>query len=289
MSALDLISSWPVPHVGAAIVEVHGTDATVQTAGDTTRAFHLASISKPISAWAALIAVEEGVIDLDQPVGQPGCTIRHLLSHAGGYPMDGHVPVSAPGRRRSYSNTGIEMVADVVATAAGMSFVDYLGEAVLGPLGMTSTELRGSAAHAIWSTVDDMVRFARETIDSQLLSAATVALATSPVFPQLAGVVPAVGRFDPCPWGLGFEIRGDKQPHWTGTRNSSSTFGHFGGAGTFLWVDPGAVDARTLACVALTDRRFEAWAAEALTLWPQFSDAAIDAALGDAPGRPVAG
>ena len=59
-----------------------------------------------------------------------------------------------------------------------------------------------------------------------------------PQFPDLAGIVPGVGRFDPCPWGLGFEIRGRKSPHWTGRTNSPATFGHFGGAGTMMWVDP---------------------------------------------------
>ena len=67
-----------------------------------------------------------------------------------------------------------------------------------------------------------------------------VAQATSVAFPGLRGVLPGVGRFDPLDWGLGFEVRGSKSPHWTGTRNSPATFGHFGGTGTFLWVDPAA-------------------------------------------------
>ena len=64
-------------------------------------------------------------------------------------------------------------------------------------------------------------------------------------FPGLAGVLPGFGRFEPNDWGLGFELRDDKRPHWTGTGNSPRTFGHFGAAGTFLWVDPDA----GLACV----------------------------------------
>ena len=51
--------------------------------------------------------------------------------------------MSPPERRRIYSNTGIEMVADAVAAAAGMPFADYVGEAVFVPLGMDSCELRG--------------------------------------------------------------------------------------------------------------------------------------------------
>ena len=51
-------------------------------------------------------------------------------------------------------------------------------------------------------------------------------------------------------------------------RNSPKTFGHFGQAGTFLWVDPDA----GVACVALTDRPFGPWAAE---VWPEFADAVL--------------
>ena len=45
-----------------------------------------------LTAWAVLIAVEEGVVGLEDAVGQPGCTLRHLLAHAGGYPFDGPDP-----------------------------------------------------------------------------------------------------------------------------------------------------------------------------------------------------
>ena len=80
-----------------------------------------------------------------------------------------------------------------------------------------------------------------------------------------------MGRFDPCPWGLGVELHGDKSPHWMGRANSASTFGHFGGAGTMMWVDPLA----DVGVVALTDRPFDEWSDEALRLWPEFSDAAL--------------
>jgi CubicO group peptidase (beta-lactamase class C family) len=53
-----------------------------------------------------------------------------------------------------------------------------------------------------------------------------------------------------------------------GTRVSPRTFGHFGGSGTFVWVDP---EART-ACVALADREFGDWAKAA---WPALSDAVV--------------
>jgi len=105
------------------------------------------------------------------------------------------------------------------------------------------------------------------------VSPATARAATSVQFPGLAGIVPGVGSFADNTWGLGFEIRDDKRPHWTGTRNSPATFGHFGGSGTMMWVDP-MVD---LALVALTDRDFDEWSADALRLWPELSDAVVTA------------
>lgn len=268
MQALALTVDWPVPHVAAAAVLA---DGSVHATGDGHRTFRLASVTKMFTAWAALIACEEGIVHLDQPAGQPGCTLRHLLAHAGGYTFDGATAIAAPGQRRIYSNTGIELAADVVARAAEMPFERYLREAVFEPLVMNDTQLAGSPAHGARSTLHDLIAFVHELRSPTLLSAASAAAFQTVQFADLAGVVPGVGRFRPCPWGLGTEIRGKKQPHWTGTRNSSSTFGHFGGAGTFLWVDPGA----RVAVIALTDRPFDEWSAQALEQWPAFSDAVL--------------
>ena len=78
--------------------------------------FRLASITKMLSSWAILIACEEGTLHLDQPVAQEGCTLRHLLAHAGGYAFDGSEPIARPGVRRIYSNTGIELAAAPVGS-----------------------------------------------------------------------------------------------------------------------------------------------------------------------------
>jgi CubicO group peptidase (beta-lactamase class C family) len=281
MQAFDRLNDWPVHHASAAVVVLGSSGSpSVHTVGDQHRTYLLASLAKTITSWAILVAVEEGVVSLDTPVGQPGCTMRHLLSHSGGYAFDGAAPISSPGRRRIYSNTGIEIAAEAVAAASGIPFTDYLSEAVLQPLGMSASELRGSPAHQMWSTTDDIVRFLLETIRPTLITADLAHTATHAVFPELAGLVPGVGRYAHCSWGLGFEIKGDKEPHWTGTRNSPDTFGHFGGAGTFMWVDLGAAHDQAIACVALTDRRFSSWATEALVLWPAFSDAVLAEAFG---------
>ncbi len=271
MSALHLVTAWPVEHVAAAVV----TPDDVETIGDGEHRYRLASLSKPMTAWAILVAIEEGVIDLDGPLrhaaAPDGATMRHLLSHAAGFGFNGDEPVAPIERRRMYSNTGIERATEELAAESGIPFDDYLREAVFAPLGMMATELNGSPAHAVWSTLDDSVRFVRELLRPTLVAATTHAEAIRTQYPDLAGIVPDVGRFDPCPWGLGVEIRGDKSPHWTGRSNSSATFGHFGGAGTMMWVDPNA----DVGVVALTDRPFDEWRDDALRVWPELSDAVL--------------
>jgi CubicO group peptidase (beta-lactamase class C family) len=268
VTALDRTAEWPVTTVTAAVVAPSGVVASI---GDTTHPFRLASIAKTITTWAVLVAIEEGSVGLDQAAGPPGSTLRHLLCHASGLPMDGTTPIAGVGARRIYSNAGIEAAAALVESATGIVFAKYLTEAVLDPLGMTATELRGSPAHAMWSTGADLARFASEMLRPRLLAPETALLSRNVQFPELAGIVPGVGRFDPCPWALGCEVRGDKSPHWTGSTNSPETFGHFGGAGTFLWVDP----RRDLSLLALTDRPFDEWAPQALTMWPDLSDAVL--------------
>lgn len=260
-----LLAGWPVEQAAAGVTDPAGT---VAVGGDPAWQVRIASVSKLLVGLAALVAVEEGAVALDEPAGPEGSTVRHLLAHASGLAFDKDVVLAAPGHRRIYSNVGIERFAEHLAARTGMAFSDYLGEAVTGPLGMRDTALRGSPAHDIHSTVDDLLRLGRELLRPTLVAPETLAMATTAHFPDLAGTVPGVGRFDPNPWGLTFELRDGKSPHWTGTRNSARAFGHFGGSGTFLWVDPEA----GLACVALTGRRFGPWALE---VWPPFSDAVV--------------
>jgi len=263
VEALRELEGWEVDHAAAAVL-VPGR--VVGRLGDGD-AYRWASVTKLVSALAVLVAAEEGTVDLDEPAGPPGSTVRHLLAHASGLPFDGSTPIARPGERRIYSNTGFEVLAEHLADRAEMAFPDYLSGAVLEPLGMDA-ELRGSAAAGLHGTLDDLIQLAGELLSPTLVAAETLEEATRVAFPGLFGVLPDFGRFEPNDWGLGFELRDGKQPHWTGTRNSPRTFGHFGGAGTFLWVDPEA----GLALACLTDREFGAWAKEA---WPRFSDAVL--------------
>ena len=264
VDALRKVEGWPAETVAVGVLR---DGEEVAAHGPRERVFRWASVTKPATALAALVAAEEGVVDLDQPAGPPGSTLRHLLAHASGLPFEGWTPIAEPGRRRIYSNGGFEVTAETVAAAAEMPFGEYLAEAVLQPLGMQA-ELRGSAGSEMHGTLDDLLRLAAELQRPRLIAPETWAEATSVQFPGLDGVLPDIGRMSPNDWGLGVELRDEKSPHWTGTRNSPRTFGHFGGSGTFLWVDP----EQGVALACLTDLDFGPWALEA---WPRLSDAVL--------------
>ncbi len=270
MSVLDALDSWPVDNVAAAIITTDGVVAH----GDTAQVFELASVTKLLVAEAILVAVEEGAVELDDAAGPPGATIAHLLAHASGLAFDKREVEAPVGDKRIYSSAGFEVLAEVVETATDIPFADYLAEAVCAPLGLSSTTLDGPAGHGARSSVDDLAVFAGDLLQPRLLSAELAESAHSVWFPGIDGFVPGYGKHRPNDWGLGFEIRAHKSPHWTGTRNSPSTFGHFGQSGTYLWVDPELA----AACVVLTDRPFGAWAKP---LWTEFNDTIVDTLVAD--------
>ncbi|MFF3259809.1 serine hydrolase domain-containing protein [Streptomyces sp. NPDC002932] len=266
MQSLAMIENWPVPTAAAAVVRADGT--VLGRHGPGGHRFPLASVTKPLAAYAALVAYEEGAVELDEPAGPEGSTVRHLLAHTSGLAFDEHRVTAPPGTRRLYSNAGFEVLGDHIAKATGIPFPEYARQAVLEPLHMTATTLDGSPARDGVSTVEDLTRFAAEVQAPRLLDPRTVLAAQSVVHPGLKGVLPGYGHQNPNDWGLGFEIRDSKSPHWTGAHSSPATFGHFGQSGTFLWIDPVA----GAACVALTDRPFGPWAAE---VWTPFTDAVL--------------
>ena len=264
MEALAQVEGWPAQTTAVGVLR-GGQEAAAY--GPREHVFRWASVTKLATALATLVAAEEGILDLDEPAGPPGSTVRHVLAHASGLPFEGRTPIGRPGQRRIYSNSGFELLAEVVGAAAEMPFEEYLRLAVIGPLQLRA-ELRGSPAAGLEGTLDDLVRLGAELQRPRLVAPETLAEATSVQFPGLVGVLPDVGRMDPNDWGLGFELRDAKEPHWTGSRNSPGTFGHFGGSGAFLWVDPEADVA--LAC--LSDLEFGPWALEA---WPRLADAVL--------------
>lgn len=271
-AALAQLDEWPVQTAAAAVV---GPAGVLATHGPLDAQVPLASVTKPLAALAVLVAVEEEAVTLDDPAEEnllPGATLRHLLAHASGVAPERPLRSFAPAQRRVYSNVGIEFAARLVERATDMPFSDYLAGAVLDPLGMRGTYVNGSPARDGVSRVSDLARVLAELLTSTgLLAPETRADLATVQYPGLRGVLPGYGGQPHNDWGLGFEIRADKSPHWTGATNSPKTFGHFGQSGTMLWLDPDA----SLALVALTDRAFGEWAIEA---WPRLSDAVLAAA-----------
>ncbi|MET7425682.1 serine hydrolase domain-containing protein [Dactylosporangium sp. NPDC005555] len=266
MSALDLVSTWPVTTASVAVVGPEGIRD--RTGPDDPLPW--ASVTKLLTALTVLVAVDKGDVTLDEPAGAEapeGATVRHLLAHTSGVAFDDDTQVAQPGRKRIYSNRGFELLADFVLTRTGGTFAELLTDSVLRPLGMGGTTLQGSPAAGAIGPLSDLALLGQELLDPSLVPD-LMPEATTVQFPGVSGVLPGFGRQDPNDWGLGLEIRDGKSPHWTGSRNSPATFGHFGRSGTFLWVDPVA----GLACACLTDRDFGEWSAE---VWPVLSDAVL--------------
>jgi len=295
LAALPALAQFDFPvAMIASELTVDGRVRTLVEAGQIDEVFPFASVTKPIVAWSALVAVERGLLDLDAPAGAgtahsaagagtahnavgagtahsaagamlPGATVRHLLAHASGIAFDSDAVLAAPGTRRIYSNRGIEILGERLQEATATPLERWVETTVLEPLGMSSVLVPGSPAHSGEGTARDLAVFAGELAAPRLISASLAAEATSVVFPGLDGVLPGYGRQAPNDFGLGVEVRGHKRPHWTGRAGSPATFGHFGQSGSFIWVDP---EARRQA-VFLGERRF---AAVHKDIWPDLCD-----------------
>ena len=294
--------NFPVAMIASELT-ADGRVRTLVEAGRIDEVFPFASVTKPIVAWSALVAVERGLLDLEAPAGAgtahgpagagtahgpagagtahgaagagtahsaaramlPGATVRHLLAHASGIAFDSDAVLAAPGTRRIYSNRGIEILGERLQEATATPLERWVETTVLEPLGMSSVLVPGSPAHSGEGTARDLAVFAGELAAPRLIGASLAAEATSVVFPGLDGVLPGYGRQAPNDFGLGVEVRGHKHPHWTGRAGSPTTFGHFGQSGSFIWVDP---EARRQA-VFLGERRFAAVHKDA---WPDLCD-----------------
>ena len=149
-----------------------------------------------------------------------------------------------------------------------MPFAEYVRAAVAEPLGL-ALDPEGHPGAGMHASLDDVLAIARELLGPRLIAPRDAGRddgASSS--PGSTAFSPDFGRFSPLDWGLGVEIKGSKGGHWSGELTSPRTFGHFGGSGTFLWVDPD----RGVACAALTTREFGDWAKAA---WPRLSDAVL--------------
>jgi CubicO group peptidase (beta-lactamase class C family) len=162
-----------VAHIGTAGYRDVGSKSPV----DSGTVFRIASMTKSFTAMSILKLRDEGKLSLDDPAEKwvpelsglkysttdsPKLTIRHLLSHATGFPEDNPwgdqqlavtdsemgrmmgrgIPFSnAPGVAYEYSNYGFAILGRIVTKASGVPYRRYVAENILGPLGMTSTTL----------------------------------------------------------------------------------------------------------------------------------------------------
>lgn len=267
MDPLATVDRWPVQRVAAAVIVAGETHAT---RGDLDEIFHLASVTKLLTAMATLVAHEEGSVDLDATATDHGATVADLLAHAGGLDPDSRSQLTAPRSRRIYSTSAYDLVAELVAEAAAMPFAEYVQAAVCEPLGMSATGVGSSAGADGRGTTRDLVALMSAWRRPRLVDHTTLERATQPHLAHLDGVLPGYGRQAPNLWGLGPEIRGTKTPHWSSRGNAPTTFGHFGRAGTLWWIDPAA----DRGVIALTDEPFGPWSIEA---WPVLADAVLSA------------
>lgn len=142
---------------------------------DTRTLFRIASMSKSFTALAILQLRDEGKLALDEPAERylpelkeityptsdsPRITVRHLMTHAAGFPEDnpwgdrqladtdaellrlvesGVSFSRAPGVTYEYSNLGFALLGQIVQRVSGMPFTQYMDEHVFTPLGMTNT------------------------------------------------------------------------------------------------------------------------------------------------------
>lgn len=263
MSVVEQLGSWPVTNLSAAVVR---DGAVVEAFGNQEKLYELASVTKLLTAYGVLVAVTEGAVELDSPCGPEGSTVRHLLAHASGYAFDAERQQKPVGERRIYSSAGYECLARAIGDATGIDFPDYLAEGVFDPLQMETAALTGSAGHGAQASAKDLTRFLEELQNPTVVPQELVTEACRVQFPELRGLVPGYGMQRPCPWGLGFELKGQKSPHWTGASMPATTVGHFGMSGTYLWWVP----ERKTGMVVLTDRQFGQWAKP---LWAEFNNA----------------
>jgi CubicO group peptidase (beta-lactamase class C family) len=175
-AAWGIIVDGELAHTGASGVRDIASKAPV----DADTVFRIASMTKSFTAMSILKLRDQGKLsheDLAEKyvpemkglvyptTDSPRITIRHLLSHAEGFPEDnpwgdrqladsdeqlsqmikGGIPFSnAPGIAYEYSNYGFAILGRIVSNVSGVKYTDFVTANILKPLGMTSTSLEPS-------------------------------------------------------------------------------------------------------------------------------------------------
>ena len=181
-----LMEEQGIPGLAVAVVDDHGVVwsegfgvADRHTSAPITpdTLFSLQSTSKTFTATAVLLAVQDGLLDLDEPITtylpdftvqsifedrpESRITLRHLLSHTAGFTIeapignnwdgdaesfDAHIASISDtwlrfpvGSGYAYSNLDIDLAGDILQTVTGQAFADYVRDRLLEPLGMLDT------------------------------------------------------------------------------------------------------------------------------------------------------
>jgi D-alanyl-D-alanine carboxypeptidase len=149
----------------------------VSVSGDTVH--QLASATKPFTATAVMLLVEQGKLSLDDtvvkllpelPAAWSKVTVRHLLTLTSGLPdwfdasagprgnlsdsqanreeilkkISGRPLEYQPGEKWSYNQTGPVLLGMIIEKVSGTTFENFLGERLFTPLGMTATRFGNS-------------------------------------------------------------------------------------------------------------------------------------------------
>jgi CubicO group peptidase (beta-lactamase class C family) len=138
--------------------------------------FQLASTTKPLTAYAVLLLVNQGLISLQDSIRKfiprfpyENITVEQLLIHRSGLPnymyfsdeywrdkryltisnndvidlMVEYEPRKyySPGRRYNYSNTNYAVLASIIEVVSGKSYSEFMREEVFKPLGMNNSSV----------------------------------------------------------------------------------------------------------------------------------------------------
>ena len=235
--------------------------------GVTGREYRWASVTKPVTALACLVAAEEGTIDLDDAAGPPGSTFRHLLAHASGLPLEGASPIARPGERRIYSDHGFDVLGAALAEHAEMPFADYLREAVLEPLGLRA-RYDGrpglGASRLARRPARARPRAARADARSRRRSPRRRRCSS----PGWSACCPASAGRSRTTGASASSSATRKSPHWTGAGTPRARSATSAAAAP----SSGSTRSAGVALGCLTDRDFGDWA---VTAWPALSDAVL--------------
>lgn len=268
MSANSLTDGWPGAPAVVLLSLKDGLVKRIAEAGDLDEVRPWASISKMAVSLAFGVESDWELNRFDMPLGPPGSTLANLLSHSSGLGLEEGDPVVPVATQRIYSNYGIDLAVDSIL---GDNTADsWLQQRIFQPFGMNSTKLVDRPSSGVVGSTNDLVKFAVAWLRPDAVAKETRNRLIKPYAPQLNGFVPGFGKFSPCPWGLGPEVRGDKQ-HWMGDWPPAS-FGHFGKSGALLLLNAD----EQIALVVTSTEPFAGWATK---LWPTWTSAMRSLAL----------